>query len=133
MKCVMICKSKKGGVHVHVVVHVWLYASTCSLPLMFVWAFILWIVVIWMRDINILMSIASRMFWSGWLLCEMGCLIWVFRRYKTLRQSVNIWVGSSWYVVVSRCRVWCMAIISARSIFCSPGSLSIILRSLKGL
>ena len=56
----------------------------------------------------------------------------MFRRYKTLRQSVKICAGSFRYVVVRRHRVWWIAIISARSIFWSPGSLSAILRFLKG-
>ena len=89
-------------------------ASACSLPLIFAWAFILWSVVICVWDINILV-IASRMFLYGWLLCNVGCLIWVFKRYRTLRQYVNIWVGSSRYVVTRSCRVWCIATISARS------------------
>jgi hypothetical protein len=46
---------------------------------------------------------------------------------------MNIWVGSSRYVVFSRSRVWYMALIYARSIFCSLGSLYEILRFLKGL
>ena len=99
---------------------------------MLAWALILWSVVICVRDFNILIMV-SRIILSGWLLCIVGCLIWVFKRYRTLRQSVNIWVGSSRYVVVRSCRVWCMAIISARSMFCSPGSLSAIFRFLKGL
>ena len=49
-------------------------------------------------------------------------------KYRTLRQSVKICVGSSRYVVVRSWRVWCMAIISARSMFCSPGSLTAIFR-----
>ena len=47
--------------------------------------------------------------------------------YRTLRQYVNVWVDSSWYVVVRSCRVWCMAIMYARTMLCSPGSLSTIL------
>jgi hypothetical protein len=39
------------------------------------------------------------------------------------RQSVNMWAGSFWYVVMRSCRVWCMAIISACRIFCNPGNL----------
>jgi hypothetical protein len=49
------------------------------------------------------------------------------------RQSVNMWAGSFWYVVVRSCRVWCMAIISALTIFCSPGIFLAILRFFKGL
>ena len=53
-------------------------ASSYSLSLMFVCVFILWSVVICVWDINILI-IASRMFLFGWLLCKVGCLIWVLR------------------------------------------------------
>ena len=49
------------------------------------------------------------------------------------RQSVNMWAGSFLYVVMRSCKVWCMAIISTRSIFCSPGNLFAIFRFLKGL
>jgi hypothetical protein len=30
----------------------------------------------------------------GWLFCCMGCLIWVFMRYRELRLSVKICAGS---------------------------------------
>ena len=46
---------------------------------------------------------------------------------------MKIYVGSSRYVVVRRWRVWCIAIIYARSTFCSIGSVSTIIRFLKGL
>ena len=46
---------------------------------------------------------------------------------------MNIWAGLSWYVVVRNSRVWCMATIYARSVFCSPGSLFAIFKFLKGL
>ena len=86
--------------------------------------------------INILI-IAFRIVLSGWLLSRVGCFIWVVRRYRTLRPSMNIWVGLSWYVVVRSWRVWCMVIIYARSMFCkmfcSPVNLYAISRSLKGL
>ena len=85
-----------------------------------------------MRVISILI-IACRMFLFGWLLCIVRCLIWVFKRYRTLEQSLSIWVGSSWYVVSRSCRVWCMAIFSTHSMFCNRGSLFAIFRSLKGL
>ena len=49
------------------------------------------------------------------------------------RQSVNICDGSFQYVVVRSCRMWCMAIIYAQRIFCSPGSLYEIFWFLKGL
>ena len=70
--------------------------SACarSFPLMLAWAFILWSVVICVWDVNIL-NISSRIFLFGWLLCIVGCLIWVFKRCRTLRQFVNVWVGSS--------------------------------------
>ena len=60
-----------------------------------------------MRDCSILI-IDSRTFLYGWLLCKVGCLIWVFNRYRTLRQFVKIWVGSSQYVWqgVGGCGVW---------------------------
>ena len=72
-------------------------------------------------------------FLSGWLLCKVGCFVCVFMRYKTLRQFVNMCAGSFRYVVVRRRRVWCIAMSSARRIFWSPGSISAILRFLKGL
>ena len=106
--------------------------SACSLPLMFVWALTLWNVVVCVRDCNILI-IDSSIFMSGWLLCRVGCFVCVFRRYKTLRQSMKMCAGSFWYVVVRRQRVWCIAINSALSMFWSPRSLSVILRFLKGL
>jgi hypothetical protein len=83
-------------------------------------------VVVCVQDISIL-TIFSRIILSGWLLWLMGCFIWVFRRYSMFRQSVNMWAGSFWYVVVRSCRVWCMAIISARKIFCSPGNFFLFL------
>ena len=46
---------------------------------------------------------------------------------------MNIWIGSSRYVVVRSCRVWCMVIIYAHNMFCNPGTLLAIIRSLKGL
>ena len=57
----------------------------------------------------------------------------MFRKYKTFRQSVKMCAGSFQYVVVRGQRVWCIAINYALSIFWSPGSLSMILRFLKGL
>ena len=106
--------------------------STCSLPLILAWVFILWNVVIYVWDISILI-IASRIFLFGWLLCKVGCFIWVFKRYRTLRQYVNIWASSSRYVVVRSWRVWCMAITYVCSMFCNLGSHSVIFSSLKGL
>ena len=46
---------------------------SCSLPLMYVWAFILWSVMICVRDIYFLLK-SSRMSLSTWLLCRVGCL-----------------------------------------------------------
>ena len=100
-------------------------AFVCSLPSIFVWVVILWSVVICKHDISILTILSSMLLY--------GCLIWVFKSYSTFKQYVNIWVGSSWYVVVRSCRMWCMALIYARSMFCSPGSLFAIFRFLKGL
>ena len=85
-----------------------------------------------MLDCSIL-SVDSSIFLSRWLLCRVGCLICVFSRYRTLRQFVKICASSSRYVVVRRWRVWCIAIIFARSMFWSPGSHLAILRFLKGL
>ena len=41
---------------------------------------------------------------------------------------MKIWASSSRYVVVRSWRVWSIAIIYARSMFCSPGSLFVIFR-----
>ena len=46
---------------------------------------------------------------------------------------MKVCVGSSRYVLVRRWKVWCIAINSARSMFCSPGSLFAILRFFKGV
>ena len=62
-----------------------------------------------------------------------GCLIYVFSRYRTLEQSVIICDGSSQIVVVRRWRVWCIAINSTRNMFCNPSSISTIMRILQGL
>ena len=50
-----------------------------------------------------------------------------------LSQYVKICVGSSQYVVMRSWRLWCIAIIFARSIFCNLGILFAILRFSKGL
>ena len=78
--------------------------SACSLPLMFVCALTLWSVVVCVRDCSILV-IDSSIVLSGWLLCMVGCFVCVFRRYRTLRQSVKMCAGSFLYVVVRRHRV----------------------------
>jgi hypothetical protein len=88
--------------------------------------------VVYVRDCSILI-VDSSIILSWRLLCKVGCLISVFRKYKTLRQYVKICASSFWYVVVRRRRVWCIAIIYARNMFWSHGSLSAILRFLKGL
>ena len=67
---------------------------------------------------------------SGWLLCKDGCVIWVFRRYKAVMQSVNIWAGSLTYWIVMILSILCIAIISARNMFSSPCSRLSILRFL---
>ena len=61
------------------------------------------------------------------------CLDWVSSRYMTLRQFVKIWVGLSRYVVLRSWRVWCMAIIYARRMFCSSGNLLALFRVSMGL
>ena len=53
----------------------------------------------------------------GWV------FICVLNTYRQLRQSVNMWVGSSVYLVVISLTVLCMAISSAQKHVCSPGSL----------
>jgi hypothetical protein len=107
--------------------------SGCLLPFLFVWALTLWsTVVVYVRDCSILI-VDSSIILSWWLLCKVGCLICVFRKYKTLRQYVKICASSFRYVVVRRRRVWCIAIIYACNMFWSHGSLSAILRFLKGL
>ena len=78
-------------------------------------------------------TIDVRIVLSGWFLCRDGCVIWVFKRYSTFMQSVKIWTGSWAYCVVIILSVLCIAIISARNMFCSPCSLLSILRSLPGL
>ena len=49
------------------------------------------------------------------------------------RQYVNMCVGLFRYVVMKSCKVWCMAIIYARRIFCSSGNLFAGFRFLKRL
>ena len=85
-----------------------------------------------MHDCIILIMDSSMFLFEG-LLCRVGCFVCVFKRYKTLRQYVKMCAGTFRYVVVKRRRVWCIAIISARSIFWGPGNLYAILRFLKGL
>ena len=48
--------------------------SACSLPDMFAWALTLWSVVSCVRICSIL-TIASSIFLSGWLLCRVGCFV----------------------------------------------------------
>lgn len=65
--------------------------------------------------------------------CIVGCLIWVFSRYKTLKHFVKMWVSSSRYVVVRSWRMWSMFIILLVGFFGSPGSLLVILKPFMGL
>jgi hypothetical protein len=72
-------------------------------------------------------TIETSIVLSRWLFCSVGCFIWVFMRYRELRLSVKMCAGSwgnSWVRVSS---VWCMADISAWSMFCRPTSLLIYL------
>ena len=45
---------------------------------------------------------------------------------------MNIWDGSSRYVVKRSCRVWCIAINFAPNMFCRPDSLYANIRFSKG-
>ena len=107
-------------------------AYACSIPSIVVGALTFWSVLVCVRDCNIL-TIELKIVLCGWLSCIVGCLTWVFSRYRTLRQFVNIWVVSSQYVVVRNWRVWCMAIIYAHRMFCNPNNLLTMFRSLMGL
>jgi hypothetical protein len=69
-------------------------------------------------------TIKVRMVLSRWLLCREGCVTCVFRRYCTFMQSVNIWASSLVCRVVIILSVLCIAIISARNMFCRPCSLT---------
>ena len=101
----------------------------CSLPFMLGWA--MTSVVVCVQDYSILI-IDLRKCLSRCLLCKVGCLILLFNRYRTLRQYVKIYIGSSQYVVVRSWRVWCIAIIYACNMFCSPSSQYVIFRILMG-
>jgi hypothetical protein len=60
---------------------------------------------------------------SGWLFCCVGWFIWVLMRYREFKLSVKMCAGSLGNSCVSMCKVWWIADISARSMFCSPISL----------
>jgi hypothetical protein len=60
---------------------------------------------------------------SGWLFCCVGCFIWVLIRYSEFRLSVKMCAGLLGNSCVRICRVWCIADILARNIFCRPISL----------
>jgi hypothetical protein len=60
---------------------------------------------------------------SGWLFCCVGCFIWMLMRYNEFKLSMKMCAGSLGNSCVIICRVWCMADISARSMFCRPISL----------
>jgi hypothetical protein len=94
--------------------------SACSFPSMFVCALTLDIVVSCVRFFSI-STIEVSMDLSAWLLCWVGCFIWVF--YMCVLQSVNMWAGSFMYLVVTSLSVLCMAISSALKHVCSPDSL----------
>jgi hypothetical protein len=52
-----------------------------------------------------------------------GVFFWVLMRYNELRLFVKMCAGSLRNSWVSICRIWWMAAISARSMFCKPISL----------
>ena len=60
---------------------------------------------------------------SGWLLCIVGCFIYVLITYNPLRQSVNMCAGSLGFSLLIILRVACIAISSTLKMFCRPGSL----------
>ena len=60
---------------------------------------------------------------SGWLLCIVGCFIYVLITYSPLRQSINMCAASLGYSLLIIFRITCIAINSTLKIFCRPGSL----------
>jgi hypothetical protein len=68
-------------------------------------------------------AIDARITLSGWLFCCVECFIWVLMRYREFKLSVKMCVGSLGNSCISICKVWWIADISARSMFCSPISL----------
>jgi hypothetical protein len=62
-------------------------------------------------------TMVARVIWSRWLLCSVGCLIYVLSRYNTFRLSVNMYAGSFGYSVLMVLSVLCIAIIYARNMF----------------
>ena len=76
----------------------------------------------WVRVFNISIMFVNIVL-SAWLLCVVGCLMCVFRLYRQLRQSVNIYASSFGYFLDINLNVLWMAISSARKHVCSPGNL----------
>jgi hypothetical protein len=70
-----------------------------------------------------ILTIDASIVLSGWLFCCVGCFIWVLMRYSEFRLSVKMCAGSLGNSYVRICKVWWIADISARSIFCRPISL----------
>ena len=90
-----------------------------SLPMMLVCALTLCRVVVATWSFSNL-TIKASMVLSGWLFCYVGCFIWMFMRYRELRLSQKICIGSwgnSWLRMSS---VWYMANISTLRMFCRP-------------
>jgi uncharacterized membrane protein YfcA len=67
--------------------------SASSLPMMLVCALTSYKVVVAMQSFSSFTIMASKVL-SGWLFCCVGYFIWVFMRYRELRLSVKICVGS---------------------------------------
>jgi hypothetical protein len=67
--------------------------SASSLPMMLVYALTLCRVVEAARFFSSV-TIKASIVLFGWVFCCVGCFIWVFVRYRELRLSVKICVGS---------------------------------------
>jgi hypothetical protein len=57
---------------------------------------------------------------SRWLICVVGCCIWVFKKKSELKLSVNRYAGSVGNLSFISVRAWCIAVNSARRMFWSP-------------
>ena len=93
-----------------------------SFPVMLACALTLYSVVGWVICIRKLI-ISSKIVLSWWLLCSVGCFIWVFFiTYRPLRQFVKICACSFGKSLLITLRAWCMAINSTLKMFCRPSS-----------
>ena len=79
--------------------------SASSFPLMFACALTLYSVMGWVLSVRKL-TISSKMVLLGWLLCSVGCFIWLFITYRPLKPSVKICVGSFGKSLSIIARVW---------------------------